>query len=104
MLRASAGHVPIGHDPPGLSRPESEACLDSHRSGGAEPPRWARLTLYECPPGTTQDVRQISVGQTRPEAIPRALPPSGRVPWPTPWTFLPAATIHTDLEIQMYGM
>src|SRR5437868_1485673 len=37
MLSPAAAHFPIGHDPRRLSRPESEACLDSRRSGGRSP-------------------------------------------------------------------
>src|SRR5256885_16277846 len=62
--QAPAGHIPIGHDPRWLSRPESEACLDSHRSGGAEPPRWARLTLHGLPPGSTHVERTLTAPST----------------------------------------
>src|SRR5256885_6383908 len=64
MFEPSAGHLPIGHDPRWLSRPESEACLDSHRSGGAEPPRWARLTLHGLPPGSTHVERTLTAPST----------------------------------------
>ncbi len=62
---ASAGHFPMGHDPRWLSRPKSGAGLDSHRSGGAEPPRQARLTLYGLPPESTQGPRQNNVSMIR---------------------------------------
>ena len=46
--------LPDGPRPRWLSRPKSGAGLDSHRSGGAEPPRQARLTLYGLPPRSTK--------------------------------------------------
>src|SRR6266508_4849316 len=47
------------------------AAFLSHRSGGAEPPRQARLTLYGLPPGSTKH----SPAEVRDQGWKSSLPP-----------------------------